>query len=273
LHKNSIPITFDKKLKMTAIQRFRELHEQNEPLLIGNVWNVQSAKVYEKLGYKAIATSSSAVAFSLGYEDGENMSFEEYFYIVERILKSVSIPLSVDLEGGYGSTAEEIVLNISRLAKAGVVGINIEDSVIIDGTRRLLGTEDFFEKLHTIIKKLKEQDIEIFVNVRIDPFLLGVENAVEESLQRMKIIEEVGADGIFVPCITEIQDIEHVIHAAQLPFSVMCMPDLPDFKTLRELGVKRISSGNFLNGYIYNQLEAAVLKISAGQNFSPIFIS
>lgn len=258
---------------MTAIQKFKELHEQNEPLLIGNVWNVQSAKVYEKLGYKAVATSSSAVAFSLGYEDGENMSFEEYFYIVERILKSVSIPLSVDLEGGYGSSADEIVVNISRLAKAGVVGINIEDSVIIEGTRRLLNAEDFFEKLNTIIEKLKEQDIEIFINVRIDPFLLGVENAVEETLQRMKIIEKAGADGIFVPCITEIQDMQDVIHAAQLPFSVMCMPDLPDFKTLRELGVKRISSGNFLNGYIYDQLEAAVLKISAEQNFSPIFTS
>ncbi|AZA50701.1 isocitrate lyase/phosphoenolpyruvate mutase family protein [Chryseobacterium carnipullorum] len=258
---------------MTAIQRFRALHEQDDPLLIGNVWDAQSARVYEKLGYQAVATSSSAVAFTLGYEDGENMSFDEYFYIIERILKSISIPLSVDLEGGYGQTAEEIVLNISRLANAGVVGINIEDSVIIDGTRRLLSTEDFFEKLNTIIKKLEKQDIEIFVNVRIDPFLLGVENAVEESLQRMKIIEEVGADGIFVPCITEVQDIEHVIHAAQLPFSVMCMPDLPDFKTLQELGVKRISSGNFLNGYIYDQLETAVLKISAGQNFSPIFIS
>lgn len=258
---------------MTAIQRFRELHEQNEPLLIGNVWNVQSAKVYEKLGYKAVATSSSAVAFSLGYEDGENISFEEYFYIVERILKSVSIPLSVDLEGGYGETVEEIVLNISRLAKAGVVGINIEDSVIIDGTRRLLSPADFFEKLNTIIEKLKEQDIEIFVNVRIDPFLLGVENAVGETLQRIKIIEEVGADGVFVPCITSEKDIEIAVGATHLPVNVMGMPDLPDFKTLQKLGVKRISSGNFLNGYIYDQLETAVLKISAEQNFSPIFIS
>nr|WP_262706578.1 isocitrate lyase/phosphoenolpyruvate mutase family protein [Chryseobacterium carnipullorum] len=130
---------------MTAIQRFRALHEQDDPLLIGNVWDAQSARVYEKLGYQAVATSSSAVAFTLGYEDGENMSFDEYFYIIERILKSISIPLSVDLEGGYGQTAEEIVLNISRLANAGVVGINIEDSVIIDGTRRLLSTEDFLK--------------------------------------------------------------------------------------------------------------------------------
>lgn len=256
---------------MTSIQKFRELHEQSDPLLIGNVWNVQSAKAYEKLGYQAVATSSSAMAFSLGYEDGENMSFDEYFYIVERILKSISIPLSVDLEGGYGKTADEIVLNISRLAEAGVVGINIEDSIIIDGARKLLSTTDFFEKLNGIILKLKEQNIEIFVNVRIDPFLLGVENKIEETLQRMKIIEEVEADGIFVPCITEVQDIERLVHAAKLPFSVMCMPELPDFDTLRKLGVKRISSGNFLNGYIYGQLESVLKDISDAGSFSPIF--
>ncbi|HCA06301.1 isocitrate lyase/phosphoenolpyruvate mutase family protein [Chryseobacterium sp.] len=256
---------------MTAIHKFRELHKQDDPLLIGNVWNVQSARAYEKLGYQAVATSSSAVAFSLGYEDGENMSFDEYFYIVERILKSITIPLSVDLEGGYGKTVEEIVVNISRLAKAGVVGINIEDSVIIDGTRKLLSTHDFHEKLNAVILQLKEQNIDIFVNVRIDPFLLGVDNTIQETLDRIEIIERVGADGIFVPCITEVQDIENVIKMAKLPFSVMCMPELPDFQTLKNLGVKRISSGNFLNGYIYGQLETALKAIREAGSFSPIF--
>lgn len=256
---------------MTAIHKFRELHKQDDPLLIGNVWNVQSARAYEKLSYQAVATSSSAVAFSLGYEDGENMSFDEYFYIVERILKSVTIPLSVDLEGGYGKTVEEIVLNISRLAKAGVVGINIEDSVIIDGTRKLLSTHDFHEKLNAVILQLKEQNIDIFINVRIDPFLLGVDNTIQETLDRIEIIERVGADGIFVPCITEVQDIENVINTSKLPFSVMCMPELPDFQTLKKLGVKRISSGNFLNGYIYGQLETALKAIGEAGSFSPIF--
>lgn len=256
---------------MTAIHKFRELHQQDNPLLIGNVWNVQSATVYEKLGYQAVATSSSAVAFSLGYEDGENMSFDEYFYIIERILKSVTIPLSVDLEGGYGKTVEEIILNISRLAEAGVVGINIEDSIIADGTRKLLSTHDFYEKLNAVILKLKEQNIDIFINVRIDPFLLAVDNPVQETLDRMEIIERAEADGIFVPCITKVQDIENVIKKAKLPFSVMCMPELPDFQTLKRLGVKRISSGNFLNGYIYGQLETALKAIGEAESFSPIF--
>lgn len=140
---------------MKNIQIFKELHQNNEPLLLGNVWNPQSAKIYEKLAYKALATSSSAVAHSLGYEDGENMSFDEYLYIVERILKSISIPLTVDLEGGYGKTVDEIVSNISKLAEVGVVGINIEDSVIADGIRKIIEKEVFFEKLKLIISKLK----------------------------------------------------------------------------------------------------------------------
>lgn len=255
---------------MTNIQIFKELHQNNEPLLLGNGWNPQSAKVYEKLGYKALATSSSAVAHSLGYEDGENMSFDEYLYIVERILKSISIPLTVDLEGGYGKTSDEIVSNISKLAEIGVVGINIEDSVITNETRTILDKEVFFEKLKSIVSKLKDK-VEIFINVRTDTFLLELENPVEETLQRIKLFEKIGVDGIFVPCITLEKDIETIVNSTKIPVNVMCMPELPDFKTLTDLGVKRISSGNFLNGYIYKNLEEKGCEIIKEQSFSPIF--
>ncbi|WP_080780666.1 isocitrate lyase/PEP mutase family protein [Chryseobacterium phocaeense] len=257
---------------MTNIQIFKELHIQDEPLLLGTVWNAQSAKGYQKLGYKALATSSSAVAHSLGYEDGEEMSFDEYFYIVERILKSVDVPLSVDLEGGYGHTSDEIVSNISKLAAIGVVGINIEDSVIIDGSRKLLTQEQLYEKLKPIISELKKNTVEIFINLRTDPFLLGIENPVDETLQRIIIFEELGVDGIFVPCITSENDIETIVNATGIPVNVMCMPELPDFATLKRLGVKRISSGNFLNDYIYNSLEAAGREVLLKQSFLPVFV-
>lgn len=257
---------------MTNIQIFRDLHANNEPLLIGNVWNVQSAKVYEKLGYKALATSSSAVANSLGYEDGEDMSFDEYFYIVERISKSVNIPLSVDLEGGYGSTSDQIVSNISRLTAVGVVGINIEDSVMVDGTRRLLTKEEIYQKFQPVMSKLKENGIEIFINFRTDPFLLGIENPVGETVERIKIFEELGMDAVFVPCITNENDIKTIVNSTETPISVMCMPDLPDFETLKNLNVKRISSGGFLNGYIYDRLEEAGREVLAKKSFSPIFV-
>jgi len=256
---------------MTNIQIFKELHQNDEPLLLGNVWSPQSAKIYEKLGYKALATSSSAVAHSLGYEDGENMSFDEYLYIVERILKSISIPLTVDLEGGYGKTVDAIVSNISKLAEIGAVGINIEDSFIVDGTREIADKEVFSEKLKSIISKLKEANVEMFINVRTDTFLLGLENPVEETLERIKLFEEAGVDGIFVPCITAENDIETIVNSTKIPVNVMCMPELPDFRTLQNLRVKRISSGNFVNGYIYKNLEEKGREIMQKQSFLPIF--
>ncbi|SDI26825.1 isocitrate lyase/PEP mutase family protein [Chryseobacterium jejuense] len=251
---------------------FKSLHQEEEPLLLGNVWNAQSAKVHENLGYKALATSSSAVAMSLGYEDGEQMSFEEYFYIIKRIKASVSIPLSVDLEGGYGSTPEIIVSNIIKLLEIGVVGINLEDTHIVDGERRLLSREVFFEKLRHILTMLKERRSEIFINIRTDPFLLGIENALEETIERIKLFETLNVDGIFVPGMTHIEDIQTVANATSLPINVMGLPDLPDFETLKSAGVKRITSGAFLNRHIYRELERISDTVTNNKSFAALFI-
>src|SRR5688572_26143183 len=117
----------------SSFDQFVKLHLQVEPLLIANVWNAQSARLFEKLKFKALATSSAAVASTLGYSDGEQMSFDEYIFVVKRIRAVTSLPLSVDLEGGYGATADEVVPNIKSLSREGVVGINIEDSTIVNG--------------------------------------------------------------------------------------------------------------------------------------------
>ncbi|AZB07821.1 isocitrate lyase/phosphoenolpyruvate mutase family protein [Chryseobacterium sp. G0162] len=251
---------------------FKNLHHEEEPLLLGNVWNVQSAKVYENLGYKALATSSSAVAMSLGYEDGEQMSFEEYFYIIKRIKESVSIPLSVDLEGGYGSSPQIIASHIINLLEIGVVGINLEDSYINDGERKLLDRDVYFEKLSNILSMLKKRRSEIFINVRIDPFLLRMENALEETLLRVTLFEKLAIDGVFIPGMTQEADIKTVINATTLPVNVMAMPDLPDFETLKRAGVKRITSGAFSNRHIYHELEKISDTIINNKSFSALFI-
>ncbi|MBP2616276.1 isocitrate lyase/phosphoenolpyruvate mutase family protein [Chryseobacterium jejuense] len=251
---------------------FKNLHQNNEPLLLGNVWNVQSARVLEKAGYKALATSSSAVAMSLGYEDGEQMSFEEYFYIIKRIKASVSIPLSVDLEGGYGNTHEIIVSNIIQLLEIGVVGINLEDSCMVDGKRELLNSDVFFKKLSNILSALKERRSEIFINVRTDPFLLGIENALEETVKRIELFEKLDVDGVFVPGMTHIEDIKTVVNATSLPINVMCLADLPGFEILKTLGVKRITSGAFLNNHIYRELERISNTVTNNKSFAALFI-
>jgi 2-methylisocitrate lyase-like PEP mutase family enzyme len=250
---------------------FKELHTQEEPLLLGNVWDVQSARVLEKLGFKAIGTSSAAVAEMLGYKDGEGMPFEEYFFIVKRIKQSTGIPFTVDLEGGYGKTDAAIVKNIQRLSELGVAGINFEDSVVSNGARTIVSAEAFASKLNSIVSQLRSLKIDIFINVRCDAFLLGLAEARKEALRRIALYEKTGVHGIFLPCITADDDIRAATQATPLPVNVMCMPALPGFDQLKSLGVKRISMGNFVNGAIYKRMEELCAAIIREKNFAPMF--
>jgi 2-methylisocitrate lyase-like PEP mutase family enzyme len=256
---------------MNAVELFKELHHQVEPMLLGNVWNVQSAKVFEKLNFKAIGTSSAAVAEALGYKDGENMPFEEYFLIIRRIKESTVTPLSVDLEAGYGKTEEEIINNIKRLHDLGVAGINLEDSVVSNSVRKIVGIESFAKKLENITDQLQAQHIDIFINVRCDAFLLNLPEARKEAIKRIAAYEKTGIHGIFLPCITEPDDIKATVNSTKLPVNVLCMPDLPDFDLLKSLGVKRISMGNFVNDWVYKKMEELCQGIINERNFSGLF--
>lgn len=251
--------------------KFKELHNQKKPLIIGNVWNVQSAKVCEKLNFQSIGTSSAAIAHSLGYEDGEKMPFSDLLFIVEKISKSITLPLSVDIEFGYGNNARDIVNNIISLDKLGVVGINIEDSFIENGERKLKDSLQFSQLLLEVKSILTQKGISIFINVRCDAFLLNITNALQVAKERIKSYEQSGADGLFLPCITKESEIATIVSQTKLPLNVMCMPELPKFETLEKLGVKRISMGNFLNGYAYTSFENMTTKILAEQSFDVLF--
>lgn len=250
---------------------FKELHHQNEPLLIANAWNAQSVRMFEKLNFKAIATSSAAVAESLGYNDGEEMSFEEYWFVVRHMRTATTLPMSVDLESGYSKTPVVIAKTIAQLATIGINGINIEDSVM-DGRKRIhLPAEEFAEKLEAVVNELKRLKIEMFINARCDTFLLGLPNALEETRTRAKLYEEAGADGLFLPCITKLNDIQSAVKLTNLPLNVMAMPGLPSFNALRDAGVKRISMGNFLNKHAYTAVEKITTQILADDNFESLF--
>lgn len=252
-------------------EQFKSLHEQAEPLLIGNVWNAQSARACEKLKFKAIATSSAAVAESLGYSDGEEMTFEEYVFVIDRIRKATSLPLSVDLEGGYGNDVLAITENLQRLAKAGVAGVNIEDSKMENVSRAIVDATKFSALLADIVEELKSTSTNIFINVRCDAFLLQLPSAREEALARLKLFEHTGVHGLFFPCITAVEDIRAVVSATKLPVNVMCMPALPDFKALKGIGVKRISMGNFYNKDVYAHFERQLQITLENGSFGHLF--
>lgn len=257
--------------KKNTTMNFKDLHEREDPILICNVWDVQSAITAQQLNFKAMGTSSGAIATMLGYNDGEETSFDELEYIVERITKSTDIPLTVDLEAGYSRKPEEIVENISRLAQLGVVGINIEDSVVSQ-KREIVDVNEFSKTLHKICSQLTRQNIKMFVNVRTDAFLLGLPNPTQITLKRGKQYWEAGAQGLFVPCIEKEQDIEAITQLIDLPLNVMCMPNLPKFDTLKRIGVKRISMGNFVYNKMNKILESELTTIQNENSFQKLFI-
>ena len=249
---------------------FEDLHQQESPLIVCNVWDAASAKTAEKLNFKAIGTSSAAIATMLGYEDGEQMSFCELVYMVKRILSTSSLALTVDIEAGYSRNSAEIAGHIKTLADLGVVGINIEDSIVTD-KRELLNAHEFSKKLAEIKQQLIQKDVDIFINVRTDPFLIGHPNALDETRERIKLYETTGIEGLFIPCITRESDISTLVNLTGLPLNVLGMPDLPDFEALKKLGVKRISMGNSLFDHLSSSFENVLSSILEAKSFHPVF--
>lgn len=260
-----------KQIMSSDFKQFKALHHQETPLLLGNVWNVQSARIFEKLGFQAIGTSSAAVAETLGYRDGEQMPFEDYFFLIRRIRESTPALLSVDLEAGYGATDKAIIENLKRLYDLGIAGINIEDSIVDDAGREIVSADNFAGKLESITGHLQSRNIDLFINVRCDAFLLNLPDAREEAIRRIGLYEKTGVHGIFLPCITKSDDIKATAAATQLPLNVMCMPGLPGFNALRSLGVKRISMGNFLHSATYRHMEALSGKVLEAGDFIALF--
>ena len=254
----------------SALKQFKDLHQSKDLFVLPNVWNAKSAIIFGEKKFPAIATSSAAVANNLGYEDGEQMPFNDYLFVINRILSSVRIPLSVDMEMGYGRSDEEILANIIILVELGVVGINIEDSTVTASGRILKEAKLFAKTIEYIKNKLESKSLNLFINIRCDTFILNIENKQKETSKRLKIYEATGADGIFLPCISAENDIAEAVSNTKLPLNVMCIPGLPDFETLNKLGVKRISMGPFLFNKVYDQAGKLSEAVMANKNFSPI---
>jgi 2-methylisocitrate lyase-like PEP mutase family enzyme len=251
-------------------QKFKALHQSKDLFVLPNVWNAKSAILFQEKQFPAIATSSAAVANSLGYDDGERMPFSDYLFVISRILSSIKIPLTVDLERGYGKTNAEIYNNIEKLIELGVVGINIEDSTIVNSKVVLQEAGAFAKTIAYIKTKLETKKSKFFINIRCDSYILNVKDKQKETIERLHIYEDTGADGIFLPCISNESDIAEAVGNTKLPLNVMCIPGLPDFETLNSLGVKRVSMGPFLFNKIYGDISKLSQDIVTYKNFSAI---
>jgi 2-methylisocitrate lyase-like PEP mutase family enzyme len=247
---------------MNNYETFYQLHQQKNPFIIANAWNVKSAQLIEQNGYEAIATSSGAISNSLGYEDGEKMPFDELLYMVQRIKASITIPLSVDLERGYTDNLNKLIENIQRLVDIGVAGINLEDAQ---------GEEIYLKKLNSIKNHFEKTNQKLFINARTDGFLQKVESPLETTIKRAKLYQDAGADGLFVTGVSDTATIKEIALSTTLPLNIVGTPKLSSIKALSECGVRRISMAVFLYRATYNRLENLLKEVITEQSFEPMF--
>ncbi|NLR77981.1 isocitrate lyase/phosphoenolpyruvate mutase family protein [Chitinophaga eiseniae] len=241
---------------------FHQLHHQSSPFILANVWNVRSAQIVENCGFKAMATSSGAIAESLGYKDGEQIPFAELCYIVERIKKSTSIPFSVDLERGYTNNMEVLLENIRQLIDAGVAGINLEDHE---------GEDIYLRKLSTIKNYLLKTHQQLFINARTDAFLQKLPAPLETTISRAQRYQDAGADGLFVTGLQDTATIKKIVTATTLPVNVVGLPQISSVEILAACGVKRISMAGFLYKATYRNLEKIGKEILLQQSLAPLY--
>jgi 2-methylisocitrate lyase-like PEP mutase family enzyme len=234
-----------KVAQFESAQLFRKLHIKGEPIVLINIWDPGSAKAIYEIGAKAIATSSYAVAAAHGYQDGENMPFGLAIGNLERIIASIDIPVTVDLESGYGITSTQVQDTVTKIIIAGAVGINIEDQII--GANSLYSCDEQCSRIAGARKAAIETGVPIFINARTDIFLQSSqeqhEKQLKEALRRAEAYATAGADGFFMPGLQDEALIARLCDISPLPVNIMTSLNGIASYRLAKLGVSRVSYG------------------------------
>jgi 2-methylisocitrate lyase-like PEP mutase family enzyme len=231
--------------QVTKAQTFKALHVPGNPIILFNVWDAGSAKAVAAGGAKAIATGSWSVAAAHGFEDGEYMPFDLALANLARIVAATDLPVTIDLESGYGTTPEDVGATVARALQAGAIGCNIEDSSRETGPLR--ETSEQTARLKSARNAADRLGIPAFLNARTDVFLIAPsethEGLVGDALARAHAYADAGADGLFVPGLVDEALIARVVEGSPLPVNIMANASAPPAARLAELGVARISHG------------------------------
>jgi 2-methylisocitrate lyase-like PEP mutase family enzyme len=236
----------DVKGQAEKAEKLRKLHHGPRILALPNAWDVVSARILEEVGHPAVATSSAAVAFSLGYPDGQRISRGEMLDAVARITRAVRVPVTADLESGYGKTPEEIAEFTKAMIAAGAVGLNFED-VTGDDESSHVELELQVKNIRAIRDTAAGLGVPVVINARTDVYLMPIgpeETRFERTVERLRAYREAGADCLFVPGVTDREIIAKLVKAAEGPLNVLASQGCPSLDELEKMGVARVSAGS-----------------------------
>lgn len=227
-------------------EQFRALHVAGNPLVLFNIWDAGTAKAVAAGGASAIATGSWSVAAANGLDDGEQVPFGLVIANLERIVGAVPLPVSIDLESGYGEKPADVARTIARIIEAGAVGCNIEDG--IPASDRLREPADNAKRIAQARAEADSAGIPFFINARTDGFLLTPRDSHDLALLRSALecgraYADAGADGLFIPGLVDPGLIERAARESPLPLNIMKSAQAPSLAQLAALGVARVSHG------------------------------
>ena len=222
---------------------FRAMHHGPHPLLLPNIWDVASARMVEEAGFPALATTSAGVAFSLGYPDGEQISRDEMLARVARIAKAVKVPVTADVEAGYGNRPEDAAQTARGVIEAGAIGMNFEDGTE-DPAHPLVDLSLQLEKIHAIREAALKTGVLLVLNARTDVYLLPAGDPArgyDEAVRRLVAFRDAGAECVFAPGLRDAETIGRLVQDVKCPLNILAGPGSPSVPELEKLGVARVS--------------------------------
>ncbi len=244
---------------------FRALHDGPDILILANTSDVATSRVVVEAGYPAVATSSAGVAWAQGYADGEIIPREEMLAVIRRIARSVPVPVTADMEAGYGARPEDVAKTIRATLEAGAVGLNIEDSDPSAGGHPLLDFDLCVDRITAGRKAADDFGVPMVINARTDCFAGRApgsdewKDALAEAVRRGNAYAQAGADCIFVPFVRDSETITVLVRGINAPVNTLSGAPSPTVPQLRDIGVRRVSVGGLLS------LAAATLVRNAAE--------
>jgi 2-methylisocitrate lyase-like PEP mutase family enzyme len=224
---------------------FRAMHRGHKILLLPNVWDVASARIVEESGFGAIATTSAGIAFTLGYPDGQKISREEMLGCVRRIVRAVKVPVTADVEAGYGDRPKDAADTTRGVIEAGAIGMNLEDGTERPGQLVELSLQ--LEKIRAIRETALKSGVPLVLNARTDVYLEQVgapETRYGETVRRLLAYRDAGADCVFAPGLRDAETIARLAGNVRCPLNILAGPGSPSVPELERLGVARVSLGS-----------------------------
>jgi len=237
-------------IQKAKAEMFLKYHQDNEMLVLLNSWDIGSSKLVEACGYKAIATTSMGIAASFGYPDCQVIQLSEMIEVITGIVNGVHVPVTVDIEAGYGNNLNEIIDSVKKIIATGIVGINIEDSIDLNPV--LIDEMEFCERISAIRALSDSLGFHLVINARTDSFYTSKgtpQEKLSESIKRGNKYREAGADCIFVQPVWEKDMISTLVKEINAPINILSNPAIgaglpPSVRELQDLGVARLSLGS-----------------------------